>query len=85
MPLNRATLHYIVSVLPGWKLSGVGILANKALGPRASGPLASVHFDLFSVNCEMSSVQGAVYCGLSKHQKVSSTPVTKVLHSNEGT
>ena len=29
-----------VFVLPSWKLSGVGILANKAQGPRARGPRA---------------------------------------------
>ena len=33
-------LVIIVSVLPSWKLSGVGILANKAQGQRAGGPRA---------------------------------------------
>ena len=31
-------MHCTVSVLPSWKLSGVGILANKARGPRALLP-----------------------------------------------
>ena len=31
---------YTVSVSPSWKLSGVGILANKARGTKAEGPRA---------------------------------------------
>ena len=36
----HAVKYITVSVLPSWKLSGVGILANKALGPWASGTRA---------------------------------------------
>ena len=35
--LFRLVKWKILPILPSWKLSGVGILANKALGPRASG------------------------------------------------
>ena len=48
--LDCTELYCTVSVLPSWKLSGVGILANKALGPHRynisseRGVYYSVHY-----------------------------------------
>ena len=46
--LYYTELYRNVSVLPSWKLSGVGILANKARGPRAGGPRAEGFISQYS-------------------------------------